>query len=248
MTQKRKRRPRVGVPWRTTKQERAGDDSSYREYLRAVREAGGEPVKVSLLLSRAKLKQLAKTLDGIVLPGSPADVNPKWYRAKRHEKTARPDVKRESTDFALLEDALPAGKPVLAICYGVQSLNVHLGGTLVQDIPAELSSDILHRPKSNNGNEEHHKVRIESGCLAKLAGRAEVKVNSWHHQSVRRPGRGLRVTARAPDGVVEAVEQTGGAGWVVGVQWHPERMPDDALARKLFRRLVMEASRAATGR
>jgi len=85
---------------------------------------------------------------------------------------------------------------------------------------------------------------IDENVAAELAGRARVTVNSLHHQSVRRPGRGLRVTARAPDGVIEAVEWTRGPGWVIGVQWHPERMPDDALAKKLFRRLVSEAARA----
>jgi putative glutamine amidotransferase len=247
MKKERKRRPRVGVPWRTVQQERARDHRYNRDYLRAVREAGGQPVKVSLLLPPGKLERLAQTLDAIVLPGSGADVNPRLYRAKTHRKTAKPDVRREKTDFALLKHALPAGKPVLAICYGVQSLNVHLGGSLVQDIPGELGGRIGHRPGAGQAF-RRHRVRIKGGCLAKLAGRAEVTVNSWHHQSVRRPGRGLRITARAPDGVIEAVEGTRGQGWVIGVQWHPERMPDDALARKLFQRLVLEASRAAARR
>lgn len=240
-------RPRVGVPWRTVKQERARDLRLNRDYLRAVRAAGGRPVQVSLLSSPAKLNQIAKTLDAIVLPGSPADVNPKLYGANRHKKAAKPDARRENTDFALLAHAIPAGKPVLAICYGTQSLNVHLGGSLIQDIPSELRRPLVHS-HSDHHADATHPVRIKSGRLAKLAGRAKVKVNSLHHQSVRRPGRGLRVTARAPDGVIEAVEGTRGPGWVVGVQWHPERMPHDALARKLFKRLVSEASRAAARR
>ena len=240
-------RPRVGVPWRTVKQERAHDLRYNRDYLRAVRAAGGQPVQVSLLSSPAKLQQLAKTLDAIVLPGSSADVNPKRYRAKRHTKAAKPDVQREYTDFALLKHALPAGKPVLAICYGIQSLNVHLGGSLIQDIPSELRRPLIHS-HSDHHADATHQVRIQGGRLAELAGRARVTVNSLHHQSVRRPGRGLRVTARAPDGVIEAVEWTRGPGWVIGVQWHPERMPDDALAKKLFRRLVSEARAAAARR
>ena len=237
-------RPLVGVPWRTVKQERARDLRLNRDYLRAVRAAGGRPVQVSLRMPPAKLKQLAKSLDAFVLPGSPADVNPKRYRTKSHAKSAKPDVRRENTDFALLKHALPAGKPVLAICYGIQSLNVFLGGSLIQDIPSSLRRPLVH---SNRDHQEDatHAVRITAGRLAQLAGRAKVTVNSLHHQSVRRPGRGLRVTARAKDGVIEAVEWTRGPGWVVGVQWHPERMPDDALAKKLFRRLVSEARAAA---
>ena len=240
-------RPRVGVPWRTVKQERARDLRLNRDYLRAVRKAGGRPVQVSLLYSPAKLHQLAKTLDAIVLPGSPADVNPKKYGAKRHAKSAKPDARRENTDFSLLKHALPAGKPVLAICYGIQSLNVYLGGSLIQDIPSELRRPLIHS-HSDHHADATHQVRIQGGRLAELAGRARVTVNSLHHQSVRRPGRGLRVTARAPDGVIEAVEWTRGPGWVVGVQWHPERMPDDALAKKLFRRLVSEARSGAARR
>jgi len=240
-------RPRVGVPWRTVKQERARDLRLNRDYLRAVRAAGGRPVQVSLLSSPAKLRQLARTLDAIVLPGSPADVNPKRYRARVHTRAAKPDVRRENTDFALLKHALPAGKPVLAICYGVQSLNVHLGGSLIQDIPSELRRPLIHSASDHHADATHQ-VRIQGGRLAQIAGRAKITVNSLHHQSVRRPGRGLRVTARAPDGVIEAVEWTRGPGWVIGVQWHPERMPDNPLAKKLFRRLVSEARSAAARR
>ena len=247
MKRKRKPRPRVGVPWRTVKQERARDLRLNRDYLRAVRKAGGRPVQVSLLYSPAKLHQLAKTLDAIVLPGSPADVNPKKYGAKRHAKSAKPDARRENTDFSLLKHALPAGKPVLAICYGIQSLNVYLGGSLIQDIPSELRRPLIHS-SSDHHADATHPVRIQGDRLAELAGRTKVMVNSLHHQSVRRLGRGLRVTARAPDGVIEAVEWTRGPGWVVGVQWHPERMPDDALAKKLFRRLVSEARSGAARR
>jgi len=271
------RRPRIGVPWRTAKQERAGDTRYYRDYLVAVRDAGGDPVKVSLLLPPRELAQLAKTLDAVVLPGSPADVAPKRYRGKIHNKNAPADVKRENTDIALLTDAFAAGKPVLAICYGTQLLNVYLGGTLVQDIPTELAGKVaVHGKVSGAIKHDHdsgdpatlHTVRLTRGRLAKLARHGTVRVNSSHHQSILRPGRGLRVTALASDGVVEAVEGVAGPQWVVGVQWHPERMrrppkankskpmqPKDgaakdgrdgvALAKALFSTLVVEARIAA---
>jgi putative glutamine amidotransferase len=230
--------PRVGVPWRTERQERARDLRYNRDYLEAVRKAGSEPVQVSLLLSPAKLAQLANTLDAIVLPGSPADIDPKLYGARPHARAARPDSKREQTDFALLKHALAAGKPVLAICYGIQSLNVYLGGSLVQDTPSQVRRPLIH---DGDRNGAMHDVRVTGGSLAVLARRPIIQVNSMHHQSIRRPGRGLRVTAKAPDGVIEAVEWTHGPGWALGVQWHPERMPKDPLAQKLFRRLVFEA-------
>jgi putative glutamine amidotransferase len=232
--------PRVGVPWRTEKQERARDLRYNQDYLDAVRRAGGEPVQISLLSPPAKLAQVAKTLDAFVLPGSPADIDPQLYGAPAHARAARPDRKRQQTDFALLRHALPAGKPVLATCYGIQSLNVYLGGSLYQDIPSQRRGALPH--SSSDHKDAMHEARVIGGRLAMLAKKPRIRVNSSHHQSIRRPGEGLRIAAKAPDGIIEALEWTRGPGWAIGVQWHPERMPKDPLAQKLFRRLVFEAA------
>jgi putative glutamine amidotransferase len=244
MSEKNADRPRVGVPWRTAAEESANQRGAYEHYLRAIREAGGEPVEVSLRLREDHLQQLAQSLDGVVLTGSPADVDPQRFGSARHLATAGADPDRERTDMALLDHALAAGKPVLAICYGAQLLNVHLGGSLLQDIPSEVQTPLDH-DGAEDGSDGRHAVRIEGGHLAELAGLAhgggEARVNSSHHQAILQPGRGLRVTAYAPDGVVEAIEWEGSRDWVVGVQWHPERMRGDALADALFRRLVSEA-------
>ena len=114
-----------------------------------------------------------------------------------------------------------------------------MGGTLIQDIPSELQSKINH--DLDESGETRHSVRIEGGRLAKFAGQPVARVNSSHHQSILKPGRGLRVTARALDGVIEAVEWIGGPQWIVGVQWHPERMSGDPLAEALFRSLIVES-------
>jgi putative glutamine amidotransferase len=234
-----KRRPRVGVPWRTVVEEKAGQRARYEDYLCAIRDAGGEPIEISLLLPDNELQGLAESCDAFVLPGSPADVNPIRYGSVRHNLTADADLPRERADDRLLGHALPAGKPLLAICFGIQSLNVHLAGSLLQDIRSELQSSIDHDREEDHAD-THHAARMEGGRLAELAGQAEIRVNSSHHQAILIPGRGLCITARAPDGVIEAVEWTGGPGWVVGVQWHPERMRGDALSEALFRRLVSE--------
>ncbi len=296
-------RPRIGVPWRTPAEEIAGKRRHYDSYLNAIRNAGGEPVEVSLSLPDPDLARLGESLDALVLPGSPADIDPGRYAATRHAKTANADPNRERTDAKLLDQAIAMGKPVLAICYGLQLLNVHFGGTLVQDIPSEVRGDIDH-DLDERPTEPLHAVRVEAGGDSRLFEivaqlpphsedapdrRAEILVNSSHHQSICEPGRGLRVTARAPDGVIEAVEwspvptvesssppaidspadpggrkqihapgQQQGAEhdadaapraasappWIVGVQWHPERMPTDPLARALFQTLVSEARRA----
>jgi putative glutamine amidotransferase len=245
-------RPRIGVPWRTAAEEAANQRSKIDKYLRAVDRAGGEAVLLSLASGTEALKRKAEDLDAFLLTGSPADVDPAHYGAKRHHAANDADAARERTDFALLENALAAGKPVLAICYGIQSLNVFLGGSLIQDIPAEIGTKVCHSPEEDelpDGSETPdamHGANFDPGRVLTLSGGAQAEVNSWHHQSVLELGRGLRITARAPDGVVEAVEWTDNSNWVVGVQWHPERMPGDALAQALFRELVTAARLART--
>jgi putative glutamine amidotransferase len=243
-------RPRVGIPWRLVQEEVANKRSRIDKYLRAVEVAGGEPVLVSLLSSPQELKRQAAELDAFLLTGSPADVAPAHFHAKRHPATVDADFARERTDFALLEHALATGKPVLAICYGMQSLNVFLGGSLIQDIPSEVGSRICHSPAEDgkpSGMEcpdAMHSVQFDAGCLLNLSGAPRADVNSSHHQSVHEPGHGLRTTARAPDGIVEAVEWNGDSNWVVGVQWHPERMPADPQTQALFNGLLTAARQA----
>lgn len=238
------RKIRVGIPYRTRKEELSNKRDAYDKYVAAVESNGAELVEISLGLPLAELQHLARTLDAVVLPGSPADVEPSLFHATRHPKTAESDADRERTDFALLDHAVTEHKPVLAICYGVQSLNVFLGGPLVQDIPSEIHTKIQHAWTGHEGPEPHHDVTIDAGSrLAQLAGAAKARVNSSHHQSVLQPGKNLRVVAHAPDGVIEAVEWTGDANWIVGVQWHPERMvASDELSQSLFRELAAAAA------
>jgi len=247
--------PRVGIPYRTAREEASGENRKHEYYCQAVREAGGEPVAISLNLDDARLSALLDSLDAFVSPGSPADVDPALYGGTRHEKCAEPDPARERTDRTVYNHALAGQKPVLAICYGVQSINVFLGGSLYQDIPSELANALRHSKTANGevmpapSQDPVHAVHIEAGSkLAEFAGAAEARVNSSHHQAIRALGRGLRVVATAPDGMIEAVEfATGGENWIVGVQWHPERpiheSAGDAFSSAIFRALV----RAAVG-
>lgn len=249
-------RPRVGIPWRTSHEEANQITNKLQYYFAAVSATEGEPIGVSLQLSPNELAAQIKGLDAFVLPGAPTDVNPTLYRAPRHTKTHDTDANREKTDFAILEHAFASGKPVLAICYGCQSLNVCLGGTLYQDIASELHTRIEHSREglSADAADPIHLARIEPGGeiaqlaaisgLARRDGGFDVQINTSHHQSVRDLGHGLRVAAVAPDGVIEAVEHEPHKHWVVGVQWHPERMKGDVLAGALFRALV-QATRAA---
>ena len=238
---------RVGIPYRTRKEELKNERESYDKYLRAARAAGSDPVEISLGLPASQLAEKIRDLDAFILPGSPADVHPSLFKAVVHPNCSVSDPCREWTDFAILAHALQEQKPVLAICYGTQSLNVFLGGTLVQDIAAETATNIQHPWTAHAGPEPHHAIAIESGSrLAQLAGSGEIRVNSSHHQSVLAPGKDLRIVARAPDGVVEAIEWTGDSNWVTGVQWHPERMAStDHFAQALFAGFAAAARKAA---
>ena len=221
-------------------------------YFEAVRRAGGEPTEVSLSQSAEKLAAQIARLDGFVLPGSPADVEPLRYGAARHEKTKTLDPARDQTDSVILDHAIAEHKPVLAICYGCQILNVHQKGTLVQDIPVERPGKEVHGNTDlaagvKKGDAEHDATFAAGSRLAKLAGSERAHINSSHHQAIDKAGDGLRVTARSSEGIVEGVELEGAGQWVVGVQWHPERMPEDAFAQKIFGDFVaaVERSRAA---
>ena len=246
-------KPRVGIPWRTSDEERRDEREKLDNYFRAVRQAGGDPTEISLNQPPEKLAAQIEQLDGFVLPGIPADVEHSRYGAKRHAKTKNLDPARDRTDSAILDHAITEHKPVLAICYGCQILNVHQKGTLVQDIRAERPGKEVHgktdlAARIKRGD-VHHDAALEAGSrLAKLAGSEHVRINSSHHQAIDKPGGGLRVTARSPEGIVEGVELEGERNWVVGVQWHPERMPDDAFAQKIFGDFVaaVEKGRATT--
>jgi putative glutamine amidotransferase len=156
------------------------------------------------------------------------DVDPARYGEQRHEKVRSVNVARDATEAALVEEARARGLPVLAICRGIQILNVALGGTLVQDIPSQCDTKIDHDEEGAR-TARTHEVSVEPGSLiANAVGAEQLSVNSFHHQSVKRVAEGMKVTARSPDGVIEGIESTDDNWWVMGVQWHPEEMTDSA--------------------
>lgn len=245
------RRLRVGIPWRTRADEEeaatSGKLGKTEDYIVAVERAGAEGVLVPLKDEQAR-NQLIPTLDAFVLPGSPADVEPRLYGSFNRGLSAPADSAREEADRAILRHAFAEKKPVLAICYGCQLLNVYLGGTLIQDLRAETGTATPHAKKDLVPEPEEdpsHSAALESGSrLAALAGGTRAVVNSSHHQAIRDPGKNLRVTSRASDGTIEGVEWAGDSNWITGVQWHPERMLGDAFSERLFREFVSAAANA----
>jgi putative glutamine amidotransferase len=240
-------KPWIGIPARYhAKTEYFGQ---LRHYTDAVLWAGGLPLMIPPVEDRSVIQAYLDQIEGVLLPGSPTDIDPAHYGAGRHEKLGRLYPERDSTDFLLIDHAEQKDLPLLGICFGIQSLNVYRGGTLVQDIPSLVARAEVHdRDNEDPDGPARHKVHLEEGSMiAGLAGKSEVEVNSYHHQAVERPGRHLRLAAVAPDGVIEALEDTRGR-FIVGVQWHPERgWRDNPLSKALFKSLVEKASAAANG-
>lgn len=247
MNQQQSATIRIGIPVPTW----ADAEYNHRcwpQYAEAVRTAGGEPVSLALGLQMEQLAQVADGCDGYVLPGSPADVDPERYGAARNPASAPADPHREQCDEALLAHAAVQGKPVLAICFGMQILNVWSGGSLVQDL-----APIPVNHAAGTAVETAHSVQVEEeSLLAGLLSRQEVRlkgtqrllgVNSSHHQAVETAGESLAVVARsAEDGVIEAMEGRVGAAAMLAVQWHPERSTaTSAASRAMFLWLVSEA-------
>ena len=233
-------KPRIAIPVPNSRAEYS--NRALPNYLDSLRGAGAEPVLLALDLANAEIAQLAKSCDGVLLPGSPADVDPQKYAEAPHPRTFPADPARDNVDELLLQDAFNMRKPLLGICYGTQSLNVWRGGRLVQHIESAVRHE---RPDgAPSGTSVLHAAVVEGGSkLAEVTGAGAITVNSSHHQAVAAPGDGLRVVARSPeDGVIEAVEGTSPEHWVLGVQWHPERtFSQDAISRGIFERLVSEA-------
>jgi len=236
-------RPLIGIT--TYRRETAGRSrfSLPSAYVDALRAAHG--LAVLLSPGEAEPEALLERLDGLVLSGG-GDLHPASYGADAHERTYSISRERDDFEIALLRSALACGKPTLAICRGLQILNVALGGDLHAHLPDVVGEAVSHRQSQTEA--ALHPVRLQPGSqLAERLGASELAaVPSWHHQALCRLGTGLRVVAWAPDDVIEAVELPGEAQ-LVAVQWHPELAGDAAAGRGLFDALVSRAERHGKG-
>jgi putative glutamine amidotransferase len=225
------------------------DEKQYlsRQYPDAIAAAGGLPVTIPLLEDPCHTATLVESLDGILLTGNNSDLDPALYGSSRIDACGPGQKLRDRMDFFLLENAMKRQIPILAICFGVQSLNVFLGGSLIQDIPTAVGASIRHSNSESRGVPSHA-IAISSGSvLEQAAGGLSAMVNSTHHQAIERAAPGLEIIARAPDGVIESVCGTGGRQWILGVQWHPEKSCGyDDFSRRLFEDFLARC-RAARG-
>jgi putative glutamine amidotransferase len=233
-------RPVVGIPcrynWNTNYYE-------LREtYTEAIYAAGGTPIPIPLIPESDYINSLFELLDGVCLSGAVNDVDPLRYGHEPKPQLGPVVPKRDETDAMLLDLAEDRRLPVLAICFGIQSLNVHRGGTLIQDLEAEVPGVLKHM-QGDVFYRRSHSISITDGTLlADLADASRALVNSHHHQAIDTVGQNLKPIAWAADGVIEAVIDTRPEYFTLGVQWHPEvGWQQDELSQRIFTCFINKA-------
>lgn len=241
-----RKRPRIGITMRIELE----TNRFYlaRDYSEAVESAGGIPVHISLIPNRDYIATVMDTVDGILLPGSDSDVDPQRYGEDPHPKLGSVHPIKDDTDAMVLDEIEIRGTPLLAICYGMQILNVARGGTLIQDIETQIPTAIKHQQGKPRDHRSHRVRLLEGSLLSDLAQLHGVMVNSHHHQAIDKVANGLIATAWTSDGLIEALEDPNDGRFVLAVQWHPEiGWQQDEFSQALFRRFVAEARLFAAG-
>lgn len=235
-------RPLIGI---TTRLDLAQNTFYLRRfYAEAIVAAGGDPFYIPLIPDQTYLHSLASHCDGLLFSGSNSDIDPRHYHEEPHLHLGHVIEERDQTDLILLHYAEAQNLPVLAICFGAQSLAVSRGGSLIQDLPSQLPNALKHDQGEPYARPSHRIFIEANSILAHLAGGITARVNSSHHQAIKDPGENLRITATTQDDVIECVEDTRSDRFVLGVQWHPELgWEKDELSQEIFKRFVAEASK-----
>jgi putative glutamine amidotransferase len=238
-------RPRIGITGVTRSWDGAPRTGVNAPYVRAVLAAGGLPILLVPELSVEQTIDLFNDCDALLLTGG-EDVDPARYGAKPHPRLGTVDRRRDDNELALVVEARARDLPILAICRGIQLLNVAFGGTLVQDLADQRPGPIVHDQSGSRSARTHAIEIVEGSRLGVILGALALEANSLHHQAVDRVGDGLVITARAPDGTVEGLESADAETWLVAVQWHPEELALEPMADdlKLFTAFVAAAGPA----
>ncbi|MCC3358591.1 gamma-glutamyl-gamma-aminobutyrate hydrolase family protein [Bacillus sp. REN16] len=208
------------------------------DYVQAVIQAGGIPVILPIGIDE-DVSQIASSIDALLLTGG-GDIDPTLFGEEPHPKLGTISPGRDQLEPAIIKEMLDADKPILAICRGIQILNIALGGDMYQDIYSQHENELLqHSQKATRYHLAHYVKAKEGSLLASVAGTDEFKVNTYHHQSVRHVPYPLEVCGVASDGIIEAIESKGHS-FVLGVQWHPEGLAvnGDSIAKRIFTRFV----------
>lgn len=207
-------------------------------YMTAVERSGGVPVIIPYCENDETIKSIVDVCDGFVFSGG-ADIAPARYGEEAVAECGRAELLRDELELRLFDEIVKAKKPLLAICRGCQFINVALGGTLWQDIPSQLSREIIHTQAEPKFAHSHFVNVKEGSFLHDMMGVGRIRANSFHHQAIKALGDGLEVVATADDGVIEAVYYTGDQ-YIRGYQWHPERICEiDEYHQRIFDELIM---------
>jgi putative glutamine amidotransferase len=235
------KRPRIGITMRlelNTRRFYLG-----RDYSEAVEASGGVPVHISLIPKAEYIAEALEGLHGVLLPGCDSDVDPHYYGEEPHHKLGTVIPEKDQTDRLVLAEIEKRNIPLLAICYGMQALNVMRGGTLVQDIESQLPDSIKHEQGTPQTRNSHSLDIAPDSILSSLeavnAAKDPIRVNSSHHQAIKTVGNDLKAVAWAKDGIIECIQDTRKERFVLGVQWHPEMNTDfDDISREIFQLFV----------
>lgn len=236
-------KPLIGI---TATQEKGDAPASYqigRHYIKGVARAGGIPIILPLLQSEEQILDMSHHLDGLLMSGG-VDMDPMLFEEEPHPKMGRIDPERDYFEKKILEKMVEQQKAVFGICRGCQIINLVMGGTIYQDLPAQKGGELVKHSQNAPRWYPTHSVKIESdSCLKGVFAAEKIRVNSYHHQAVKDPAPGFKSTALAPDGVIEAIEYQKDQ-FILGVQWHPEQLWEkDEATLELFRVFVKKARR-----
>jgi putative glutamine amidotransferase len=240
--------PRIGISGVVRTWDGADRTGVNSAYVQALLAAGGVPLILSPLMGPALAGRALDGVDGLILTGG-EDIHPAWYHTDPHPRLSPPSRERDLFELALFAVARQRALPILGICRGIQLVNVALGGTLFQDLPAERPAGVDHRPEGPR-DARTHRVRLAAGSRAAeaLSG-TTITANSSHHQAIKDLAPGLVASGWTDDELIEAAETGPGAPWLLAVQWHPEEMHLDRQApeRGLFAALVRESGGSREG-
>ncbi len=214
-------------------------------YVSSIVDAGGIPVLIPLNLSTDDLDVLLSRLDGVLFTGG-YDIDPRLYGSLPHPKVEGVDIDRDRTEIHLAQALIQLGKPLFGICRGCQVINVSLGGSLYEDLPEQFNHDIQHDRHDRPRNYLAHSVDVHSASrLASILAVSPARVNSLHHQGVKKLAHGLKISATASDGLVEAFELEN-YPYGLAVQWHPEELQEHEPMRALFQSFVRSCQPAVS--
>lgn len=213
------------------------------DYVRAIEKSGGIPIIIPIESQNLSINYFLSKINGLLITGG-VDINPEHYGEKPHEKIGKIINERDSLDFTLLEKALNKNIPVLGICRGMQLLNIYFGGSLYQDKSLNKNFNLNHYQNNSEPSTLGHLVKVyEKTKLYNIVENKNFKVNSYHHQFIKKVGKNLLISAKSSDGSIEGIE-TDDSRFVIGVQWHPERIYENSQESQLiFDNLINKAGR-----